>query len=113
LRYGADQARRQKRRFVAVLGSMFELGSEARAYHRETGETAEEVGVDLLVGVGEEARWYVEAFAGNTLLYEDAKSAAEGLQEALKGGEYVVVKGSRGIGLDFLTSELRDRLTLV
>lgn len=113
LRYGADQARRQNRRFVAVLGSMFELGPGSRAYHRETGEIAQEVGVDLLVGVGEEARWYGEAFSGDTLLYRDATSAAEGLQEALRGGEYVVVKGSRGVSLDLLTSRLKEKLTLV
>ncbi len=113
LRYGADQARRQERRFVAVLGSMFELGPDARAYHRETGKIAAEVGVDLLVGVGEEARWYAETFSGKTLLYDNATSAAKGLQEALRGSEYVIVKGSRGIKLDALTVELRERLALV
>lgn len=113
LRYGADQAKRQGKRFVAVLGGMFELGAEARAYHRQTGEVAEEVGVDLLIGVGDEARWYAESFSGDTALYEDAMSAAEGIQEALRGGEYVVVKGSRGVGLDLLTSRLKEKLTLV
>lgn len=113
LQYGANQAQSQGRRFVAVLGSMFELGPEARAYHREIGEIAGEAGVDLLVGVGDEARWYAETFSGNTLLYEDAALAAKGLQEALRGGEYVVVKGSRGVNLDLLTSELREKLTLV
>lgn len=113
LRYGSDQARRQNRRLVAVLGGMFELGPGARAYHREMGELAGEVGVDLLVGVGEEAQWYAEAFPGETLLYKDATSAAEGLCEALEKGEYVVVKGSRGVGLDQLTRRVRERLALV
>ena len=113
LRYGASQAKGQNRRFVAVLGSMFELGPETRAYHREIGEIATEVGVDLLVGVGEEARWYSETFSGETLLYRDAAAASEELQEALRGGEYVVVKGSRGVSLDLLTSKLREKLTVV
>lgn len=113
LRYGAVQARSQERNLVAVLGGMFELGAGARAYHRETGEVAEEVGVDLLVCVGDEARWYAETFSGPVKLYEDAGSAAEGLQKSLHGGEYVIVKGSRGVGLDSLTRELRERLTLV
>ncbi|CAN5771651.1 UDP-N-acetylmuramoyl-tripeptide--D-alanyl-D-alanine ligase [soil metagenome] len=113
LRYGAEQAESQNQRFVAVLGSMFELGADARAYHRETGKIAEEVGVDLLVGVGEEARWYAETFSGKTLLFDDAPSAAAAIQEALRGGEYIVVKGSRGVSLDLLTSTLRERMTLV
>lgn len=113
LRYGANQARLQGRRLVAVLGGMFELGPGARAYHHETGQVADEAGVDLLVCVGDEARWYAETFSGPAVFYEDADSAAEGLQERLEGGEYVVVKGSRGVGLDSLTRRLRERLTLV
>jgi UDP-N-acetylmuramoyl-tripeptide--D-alanyl-D-alanine ligase len=113
LRYGAEQAARQGRRLVAVLGGMFELGSAARYYHREAGALAEEVGVDLLVCVGDEARWYAEGFSGKTLFYEDAAMAAGGLQERLHSGDYVIVKGSRGVKLDALTSKLRESLALV
>ena len=113
LRYGSQQAARQGRRFVAVLGGMFELGAAARAYHREAGRLAEEAGVNLLVCVGDEARWYAEAFSGNTLFYKDAGAAADDLGERLRSGDYVVVKGSRGVGLDVLTRKLKESLTLV
>jgi UDP-N-acetylmuramoyl-tripeptide--D-alanyl-D-alanine ligase len=113
LKYGAEGARRQNRRLVAVLGGMFELGSGAREYHREAGLLAGEVGVDLLVCVGDEARWYAETFPGEVLLYEDACEAAQGLERELRGGDYVVVKGSRGVGLDRLTRKLKERLALV
>ena len=113
LRYGAEGARTQSRRLVAVLGGMFELGAGAREYHREAGWLASEVGVDLLVCVGDEARWYAETFPGEVLLYEDAMEAAEGLERELRGGDYVVVKGSRGVGLDRLTRKLKERLALV
>ena len=113
LRYGSQQARRQGRRLIAVLGGMFELGATARAYHREVGRLAEEVGVDLLVCVGDEARWYAEAFSGKTLFYDDATTASADLEENLHGGDYVVVKGSRGVRLDTLTRKLRESLALV
>ncbi len=113
LRYGAEGARRRGARLVVVLGGMFELGGGARAYHHEAGRLAWEVGVDLLVCVGDEARWYAEAFPGNTLLYESAEAAAEGLSGELAAGDYVVVKGSRGVGLDLLTRKLKERLALV
>ena len=113
LRYGAEGARGQNRRLVAVLGGMFELGAGAREYHREAGWLASEVGVDLLVCVGDEARWYAETFPGEVLLYEDAGEAAQGLERELRGGDYVVVKGSRGVGLDRLTRKLKERLALV
>jgi UDP-N-acetylmuramoyl-tripeptide--D-alanyl-D-alanine ligase len=113
LRYGMEGARRQDRRFVAILGGMFELGAGAREYHREAGALAGEVGVDLLVCVGEEARWYAEGFPGKVLFYEDAEAAAEGVERELRGGDYVVVKGSRGVGLERLTQRLKEKLALV
>ena len=113
LRYGEQGAKGQGRRLVAVLGGMFELGGGARAYHHEAGRLAREVGVDLLACVGDEARWYAEAFHGDTLFYEDAAEAAEKLESELRSGDYVIVKGSRGVGLDKLTRRLKERLALV
>ncbi len=113
LRYGAEGAHRQNRRFVAVLGGMFELGAGAREYHREAGRLAGEVGVDLLVCVGDEARWYAEGYPGEVSFYEDAEAAACALENQLRGGDYVVVKGSRGVGLDRLTRKLKERLAFV
>jgi len=113
LRYGAQQAARQDRRLVAVLGGMFELGGAARAYHQEAGRLAEEAGVDLLVCVGDEARWYAETFSGKTLFYADAEAAADDIGERLRPRDYVIVKGSRGVGLDTLTRKLKESLTLV
>jgi UDP-N-acetylmuramoyl-tripeptide--D-alanyl-D-alanine ligase len=113
LRYGAEEACRQGRRFVAVLGGMFELGVAAREYHREAGALAGEAGVALLVCVGDEARWYAEAFPGKVLFYENAEAAAEGIEDDLREGDYVVVKGSRGVRLDRLTRKLKEKLAIV
>ncbi len=113
LRYGAAQAARHDRRYVAVLGGMFELGAAARAYHQEAGRLAAEAGVDLLVCVGDEARWYAETYSGKALFYSDAATAADDLDAWLCPRDYVVVKGSRGVGLDTLTRRLKESLTLV
>jgi UDP-N-acetylmuramyl pentapeptide synthase len=92
---------------------MFELGAAARSYHQQAGKLAEEVGVDLLVCVGDEARWYAEAYSGETLFYENAAAAAADLEGRLQGGDYVIVKGSRGVKLDTLTHRLKESLALV
>ncbi len=112
LRYAAEAAGRQDRRLVVVLGGMFELGPGARAYHREIGEIADGLGVGLLACVGDEARWYAETFTGKTLHYPDAGSAVA-ISEHLRPGDYLIVKGSRGAGLDTLTRQLRESLALV
>ncbi len=66
----------------------------------------------MLVCVGDEARWYAETFSGKTVHYPDAGSAA-GIREHLRPGDYLIVKGSRGVGLDTLTRQLRESLALV
>ena len=112
LRYAAEAASRQDRRLVVVLGGMFELGPGARAYHREIGTLADELGVGLLACVGDEARWYAETFSGKTLYFPDAGSAVE-IRDELRPGDYLIVKGSRGVGLDTLTRQLKESLALV
>lgn len=112
LRYSAETARRQGRRLVVVLGGMFELGPGARAYHREIGDLANDLDVDLLACVGDEARWYAETFSGKTLFYQDAAAASE-IVEVLRPGDYLIVKGSRGVQLDTLTRQLKESQALV
>jgi UDP-N-acetylmuramoyl-tripeptide--D-alanyl-D-alanine ligase len=113
LRYGAENAAQHGRRLVAVLGGMFELGPGAREYHREIGTLADGFGVDVLVCVGDEARWYADTFTGETRTHESAEAAADALETTLLPGDYVIVKGSRGVHLDVLTRRLRESLALV
>ena len=88
-------------RRIAVLGGMGELGPDGPAYHREVGAHVRELGVDVLVGVGELARDYAPD--------EWAPSPAEAVPvvRALLGeDDAVLVKGSRAVGLEAFTEEL-------
>ncbi len=89
------------RRTVAVLGDMAELGAESPRYHEEVGRTAQELGVDVVVGVGELARLYrPEAWAA------DAESAIETARELVRPGDCVLVKASRAAGLEVVADAL-------
>ena len=90
-------------RRVAVLGDMLELGPDEARYHRETGRRAAEAGVEVLVGVGPLSRAAVEAAAEwgvEAVAVEDAATAARVLLERRRAGDVILVKGSRGIGLE-------------
>ena len=93
-------------RRVAVLGDMLELGSEERRYHAEIGAHAAEVGVDLLVAVGPRSAATGEAFGGETHAVADAAAAAALVPSLLQGGDTVLVKASRGVGLEAVTQAL-------
>ncbi len=87
-------------RRVAVLGDMLELGGQSRRFHREIGAYAAAQGVELLVTVGELARDMTEEFVGPAHHARDAPAAAQLLAGLLAPGDTVLVKGSRGVGLE-------------
>ncbi len=92
-------------RHAAVLGEMAELGPDAAAYHREVGAHARELGVGPILGVGELAREYApDSWA------PDAQAAISPAEAMVKPGDAILVKGSRSVGLELLSDELRARL---
>jgi UDP-N-acetylmuramoyl-tripeptide--D-alanyl-D-alanine ligase len=105
----ATTAARAGVRRIAVLGDMLELGPTERAYHRELGEQAMTAGVDVLVTVGPLAAESAERFDGESHSVADAGEAAALVPELLKPGDVVLVKGSRGVGLELVCSALGAR----
>lgn len=106
----------------AVLGDMLELGPEAPRFHREAGAAAARLGFSPVVGVGELARELVagaDTAAGTeTAWFATAAAAAEWaagrLAELAEMAELaevgstgvVLVKGSRGVGLETVVARL-------
>lgn len=99
------------RRLVAALGEMLELGTSGPAAHGEVGKLAAEEGVAVLLAVGgDNAARMAEAFAASGRPCLHAATWQEGaawLGERLRDGDAVLVKGSRGIGLDGLVAWLK------
>jgi UDP-N-acetylmuramoyl-tripeptide--D-alanyl-D-alanine ligase len=92
---------------VAVLGDMLELGTEAPRLHREIGAHARARGVELLVSVGPLAATIAEAFGGESYSIPDAPAAAELVPGLLRDGDTVLLKASRGVGLECVAEALR------
>jgi UDP-N-acetylmuramoyl-tripeptide--D-alanyl-D-alanine ligase len=95
---GPDSGRR---RTVAVLGYMAELGDFERQGHEQVGELAARLGVDRLVVVGEPAAPIhrgaatVATWGGESVLVADQEAAVALLRDELRPGDVVLVKGSR------------------
>jgi UDP-N-acetylmuramoyl-tripeptide--D-alanyl-D-alanine ligase len=90
-----------ERRKVAILGEMAELGVDAPRFHDEVGAFARELGVDVVVGVGKLSRRYEpDAWA------PDAAAAIELARTVVVGGDTVLVKASRAVGLEVVADAL-------
>jgi UDP-N-acetylmuramoyl-tripeptide--D-alanyl-D-alanine ligase len=93
--------RAQRRRTVAVLGEMAELGLEAPHFHEEVGRFARELGVDVVVGVGELGRSYEpDVWAA------DAAAAVAVVRGVVEPGDAVLVKASRAVALEVVADAL-------
>ena len=99
-------------RHVAVLGEMLELGSAHDDGHRSVGAAAA-AAADVLVAVGHDARGILvgaEAAGMDPVRMHhvaDHEAALDLLRPRLRDGDVVLVKASRGIGLDRLVDALR------
>jgi UDP-N-acetylmuramoyl-tripeptide--D-alanyl-D-alanine ligase len=94
------------RRTVAVLGEMAELGTNAPAYHQEIGSFAKNLGIDVLIGVGELARSYE-----SDDWCADAAAAIDMARTVIDPGDCVLVKGSRSTGLEVVAEALATART--
>jgi UDP-N-acetylmuramoyl-tripeptide--D-alanyl-D-alanine ligase len=101
-----DLAETAPGRRVAVLGDMLELGPDEVAFHERLGEQARERGVELLVTVGPLAAHAGATFGGEVRAVPDAAAAAELAAELVDPGDTVLVKGSRGVGLEVVAQTL-------
>jgi UDP-N-acetylmuramoyl-tripeptide--D-alanyl-D-alanine ligase len=102
------------RRRIAVLGDMLELGGEEEHLHREIGARAASA-ADAIVAVGQRGAWIAEAAeaSGGARVSRaaDAEEAVAVLERDVAPGvgDLVLLKASRGIGLDRAVDLLRGR----
>jgi UDP-N-acetylmuramoyl-tripeptide--D-alanyl-D-alanine ligase len=100
-----DLAASASGRRVAVLGDMLELGPDEARFHAEVGAHARAVGVDVLVAVGPRAAHFADGY-GEVITLPDAQAAARAVPALLQPGDTVLLKASRGVGLEVVARVL-------
>ena len=100
-------------RRIAVIGDMLELGEKELGYHYESGRAIPEGDIDVVIGVGRRSASLLDGarhsgFTDERLHhFDDAASAAQFLERFIRDGDLVLVKASRGIGLDKIITRLQ------
>lgn len=107
---------RGKTKTIAVLGEMYELGEAASSGHLEVGHEVNKLGISYLITVGRLAEKIAEGAiaAGyspdNVRICsncEEAAAAAENVIKELSENTWVLVKGSRGMEMETVSSYLQ------
>ncbi len=100
-------------RRIAVIGDMLELGERELDYHRDAGK-AIPTSIDTVVAVGKRSSSLLDGareagFEGGKLHhFNDALSAGAFLKAFIRPGDLVMIKASRGIGLDRIVDMLTN-----
>ncbi len=101
-------------RKVAIFGDILELGDFEDEGHRIVGRRSASV-VQQLVSVGPKARIITEAALESgmredqVIAFEHKSEAIEQLSSIIQPGDFVLVKGSRGVKMEDVVDALRDR----
>jgi UDP-N-acetylmuramoyl-tripeptide--D-alanyl-D-alanine ligase len=101
-------------RRIAVIGDMLELGERELEYHYEAGREIP-LAVDYVVAVGPRSEALLDGarhagFSEERLYhFHDAQSAGAFLESFIRPGDLVLIKASRGIGLDRIVTHLTTR----
>jgi UDP-N-acetylmuramoyl-tripeptide--D-alanyl-D-alanine ligase len=105
-------------RTIAVLGDMLELGAYEEKIHSHMGCFAHEQGLDCIVTVGKRARKIASGAiesgmeANKVRSFDSTGDATNYLKGLISEGDWILVKGSRGMKMDTIASQLIDDLKM-
>lgn len=105
----------QGKRKFAVLGDMLELGTLAEFAHREVGRSVVEKGIDYLFTLGQLGKFIGEealkmgASPETVYCFSTIEELADQLKKHLSFGDLVLVKGSRGMGMEKIILYLENK----
>lgn len=110
---GLDVLAEAEERKVAILGDMFELGSDERKLHYEVGEYAADKGIDCIVCAGELAKEYYDGAkaAGKTeglYYFATRDEAVDRLKNIVKENDAILVKASHGMKFEKIVEVLKQ-----
>ncbi len=103
-------------RKIAVLGDMLELGQYSVEAHEQIGKIAGDA-ADILITVGPRGKFIAEKAKesdkdkwkenGNIFSFDIADEALAPIQAMIQKGDLILIKASRGIGLDKVVDEIK------
>jgi UDP-N-acetylmuramoyl-tripeptide--D-alanyl-D-alanine ligase len=98
-------------RKIVVLGDMLELGTSSESLHEEVGQIVGRAGIDRLYAVGEfapalAAGALAEGMAGEQVFTGTKDEIIQQLLGELQKGDFVLVKGSRGMAMETVVEAL-------
>lgn len=96
----------------AVLGDMLQLGDYSKVGHQEVGEKVAALKYNFLVTVGKESLQIAKSaiekgfYKENIFSFDNSPEAGRFLQDKIKQGDLLLIKGSQGMRMEKIVKEL-------
>ena len=97
------------KRHIAVLGTMKELGEYSPQLHRQVGEKARDLALDLLFVLADERATHEIAVGAEDIVTEcfaDRQSLLDKLKQTIRSGDRILCKASNSVGLNRVVEDL-------
>lgn len=108
MKSGLEVLKMKEGRKVAILGTMLQLGAEAKKAHKEVGAYAKDI-ADILIVTGEFKEEFKEGFEKEGVkLYNTKVNLIDNLKNVIKPGDNILVKASRGEKYEDIVRELKN-----
>jgi UDP-N-acetylmuramoyl-tripeptide--D-alanyl-D-alanine ligase len=95
-----ELVRLRKKRSIAVLGDMLELGSYAHEAHRELVRWMSGLPVDIFIAIGSLMSSAASEFSGKVYTFRNSLEARELIRSICREGDTLLIKGSRGMHME-------------
>ncbi len=89
-----------------VLGALGEMGVDSKKEHEELGQLIKSMRVKRLLTIGADAEFTANAFGKGAAFFHDQAQLITVLKNELKGGESVLIKGSRAQKMENVVAAL-------
>ena len=104
---------KKNNRGIFIIGDMFELGKHAEQMHEEIGALAAGSGISMLYATGEFAKSVANGaihggMESKNIFIGEKKEILDDLPGHLKSGDWVLVKGSRGMRMEEIVERLMN-----
>ncbi len=107
-------SRMTKKRTIAVLGDMLELGEYSKTLHENVGEEVVKNNIDTLIVVGKEAKYIAkkaeEHGMDNSKIYEleNTEEASKLIKKIMKSEDTILIKASNGMNFKNIVESLKN-----
>ena len=102
-------SQRNESKKIAVIGDMLETETENSSYHKEIGNTINELkNINTVIAVGKHSKDIYNTVNCEKYYFENSKSAVEKVKEFLKEDTAMLIKASLGMGFAVIIDNIKE-----